>query len=92
MRTPGFSSVDPYLAARSGYYGRGGAGNYDDAAEVEGARRKRREQEREREREELLRRQVEESVLAGMRRPEGAVTREGRERERDRERGFSRMV
>ncbi len=79
--------MDPYLAARSGYYGRGGAGNYNNSAEVEVARR-RREEEREREREEVLRRQVEESVLAGMRRPEGAVTREGREKER----GFSRMV
>lgn len=79
------TAVDPYLAARSGYYGRGGAGNYtDSAAEVEET--KRREREREREREESLRRQVEESVLIGMRRPEGAVTRERRER------GFSRMV
>lgn len=88
--------MDPYLAARSGYYGRGGAGNHDDSAEAEVGRRRRREEEREREREELLRRQVEESVLAGMRRPEGAVTRGGRERawerDPDRERGFSRMV
>lgn len=72
--------VDPYLAARSGYYGRGGAGNYNQISEeVNGARRE-AEEAAERRRQEEVRRQVEESVHAEMRRPEGAVTREGRER------------
>lgn len=74
---------DPYRAAKSGYYGRGGAGNFNTGSEE--ARRVAEEKERKR-REEELRRRVEESVQLEMRRPEGAVTREGRERD------FSRFM
>lgn len=73
--------VDPFLAARSGYYGRGGAGNYNQTSEEVTRARKAAEEAAETRRQEEVRRQVEESVHAEMKRPEGAVTREGRERE-----------
>lgn len=74
------STADPYVAARSGYYGRGGAGNHSSNSDA-ALREKSEAEEAERRRGEEVRRQVEESVQAEMRRPEGAVTREGRHRE-----------